>query len=254
MKKKPQANMPASNSKCVVLVPALSQPTAKCEAGLKELVKKGYTVKRVRGFSAVDQGRNTMASDALHDRFDEMMWIDTDIGFEAADVDKLRAHRLPLVAGLYPQPGGRSLACELLDETREVVFGEEGGLLEVKYVAAGFMLVRRKVFETVRDKLQLPLCNTRFGSKGVWPFFLPLTIEDESAGATTNGNSGASQVRHRYLTDDFAFCHRVRQAGFKVMVDTSIRLWRTGSYGYGWEEAGQDVERFDTYRFEVSGE
>ncbi len=251
--------MPASNSKCVVLVPALSQPTAKCEAGLKELVKKGYTVKRVRGFSAVDQGRNSMVSDALHDRFDEMMWIDTDIGFTADDVDKLRSHRLPLVAGVYPQPGGRSLACELLEETREVVFGEEGGLLEVKYVAAGFMFVRRKVFENVRDKLQLPLCNTRFGSKGVWPFFLPVTIEektieDESAGAAGSSNAGASQIRHRYLTDDFAFCHRVRQAGFKVMVDTSIRLWRTGSYGYGWEEAGQDIERFDTYRYGVDSE
>ena len=85
-----------------------------CEAGLRKLEKRGYPIRRVGGFSAIDQGRNEMASDALHDGFAETMWIDTDIGFHADAVERLRSHNLPIVTGLYPQPKARSLACKLL--------------------------------------------------------------------------------------------------------------------------------------------
>jgi hypothetical protein len=233
--------MPAANSQCVILVPAFGPPTPKCEAALKQLEKSGYPVRRAGGFSAVDQGRNIMASDALHEGFAETLWIDTDIVFEPKSVERIRSHKLPIVAGLYPQPGGRSLACELLPETKKVVFGEEGGLIEIKYAGTGFLYVRREAYETIRDKLKLPLCNTRFG-RGCWPLFQPYWIE--------GGDSG-NGVTHRYLTDDFAFCERARQAGLKIMADTTIRLWRVGSYGFGWEDAGNDPERFDTYHFHV---
>ena len=238
--------MASPNTKCVILVPAFGQPTGKCDAGLRQLEKKGYPVRRVRGFSAVDQGRNQMASDALNEGFAETIWIDTDIGFDAEAVDRLRSHKLPIVTGIYPQPGARSLACELLPQTEKIIFGEEGGLMEVKYSGAGFLYVRRDAYEAIRDKLKLPLCNTRFG-RGNWPFFQPYWIEEqESADGRT-----AEAVNHRYLTDDFAFCERARQAGLKIMADTTIRLWRVGSYGFGWEDAGTDPERFDTYHFHV---
>jgi hypothetical protein len=246
--------MPSSNSSCVILVPAFSQPVGKCEEGLRELERRGYAVRRGCGFSAVDQGRNQMASDALHDGFAETMWIDTDIGFDADDVEKLRSYKLPIVAGLYPQPATRSLACQLLRDTEKVTFGDDGGLLEVMYVAAGFLRVRREAYELIRDTLKLPLCNTRF-CRGMWPFFMSYAIEDP-VGGTAGLPSGdpindETKTRHRYLTEDFSFCHRARQAGLKVMVDTTIRLWRVGTYGYGWEEAGSDPERFHTYHFNV---
>src|SRR5687767_2495583 len=204
--------MPSSNSKCVILVPSFSTPVKSCEAGLRELAKRGYPIRRVGGFSAIDQGRNVMASDALHDGFAETMWIDTDIGFSADSVEKLRSQNLPIVAGLYPQPGARSLACKPLAGTEKIVFGEQGGLVEVQYVAAGFLHVRRAVYEAIRDELSLPLCNTRFG-RGMWPFFQPLVAEAEMLTIVASPeDSTARPVRQRYLTDDFAFCHRARQA------------------------------------------
>src|SRR5437762_5854992 len=214
--------MASSNSKCAILVPAFGQPVPKCDFGLRALEQRGYPVRRVGGFSAVDQSRNQMASDAIHDGFTETMFIDTDIGFEADAVERLRAHKLPIVAGLYPQPAARSLACELLPETKTVVFGERGGLIEIKYAAAGFLYVRREAYETIRDKLKLPLCNTRFG-RGCWPFFQPYWIEEQKSGVgdqESEATNAAAKVRHRYLTDDFAFCERARQAGLKIMADT----------------------------------
>jgi hypothetical protein len=243
--------MPPSNSSCAILVLAVGPLSIKCEEGLRELEKRGYPIRRGRGFSAVDQGRNQMASDALHDGFAETMWIDTDIGFSADAVERLRSYQLPIATGLYPQPGARSLACQLLPGTDELIFGEDGGLVEIKYAAAGFLHVRREAYETIRDKLQLPLCNTRFG-RGIWPFFQPTAIP-ELAVRVQPGPQDASirTTTHRYLTEDFAFCHGARAAGLKIMADTTIRLWRTGPYGYGWEEAGSDPDRFDTYHFHV---
>jgi hypothetical protein len=220
----------------VILVPAFQPPAAKCEEGLRELERRGYLVRRVRGFSAIDQGRNEMAAAALRDGFAETMWIDVDIGFEADDVERLRNHALPIVAGLYPQVAARALACHLLPATPRLVFGKQGGLVEIKHAAAGFLLVRREVYETICQRLTLPLCNTRFG-RGVWPLFQPLAVLDDGV--------------QRYLTEEFAFCYRARQAGYKILADTSIRLWRFGSYPFSWEDAGGEAERFATFPFHV---
>lgn len=232
--------MPLPSSACVILVSAFSPPSGKCEEGLRELEKRGYTVRRGRGFSAIDQGRNQMTSEALHDGFAETMWIDSDIGFDADAVERLRAHDLPICTGLYPQPGSRSLACHMMPGSERIVFGEQGGLVEIKYAAAGFLHVRREAYELIREKLQLPLCNTQFG-RGNWPFFMPGAFEDKSTGNPI----------HCYLTEDYAFSHRAREAGLKIVADTTIRLWRTGSYGFSWEDAGSDAERYATYRFQV---
>ena len=238
--------MPAANSTCLILVPAFMPLAPRCEDGLRELERKGYSVRRVRGFSAIDQGRNQMASDAVFEKFAETMWIDPDIGFDIKDVERLRSHGLPIVCGIYAQTRGRSLACHLLPETKEIVFGKDGGLLEILYAAAGFLHVRREAYEAIRDKLQLPLCNTRFG-RGVWPFFQPLAVPlNGSDVAETSGPPS-----HHYLTEDYAFSYRARQAGLTIVADTTIRLWRAGSYGYGWEDAGSEQQRFDTFHFQV---
>jgi hypothetical protein len=52
----------------------------------------------------------------------------------------------------------------------------------------------------------------------------------------------------------FAFCERARQSRFKVIADTSIRLWHVGNYRFGWEDAGSHKERFADYTFRVSAE
>jgi hypothetical protein len=239
-----------STPKCAVLVVSLGPLAPKCEEGLRELERRGYAIRRGRGFSAIDQGRNQMASEALHDGFDETMWIDPDIGFAADDVERLRSHNLPLVAGVYPQPAARSLACQFLPGTDELVFGDGGGLVELKYVACGFLHVRRAAYETIKTKLSLPLCNTRFG-RGAWPFFQPTAMPevdvriDPATGAVTHATI------HRYLTEDYAFCHRARAAGFPILADTTIRLWRIGSYGFGWEDAGSAPNRQGTFRYQI---
>ena len=228
---------PAVPSQCVILVPIGGAIDPTCDEALRYLEQRGHPVWRVRGYSAIDAARNQMATDALAHGFAELMWIDSDIAFHPDDVERLRSHNQPFSCGLYPKKGPRQFACEFLPGTSNVHFGQHGGLVEVRYCGFGFTHVRREVFETVREKLELPTCNQRFGSLLV-PFFQPMVVPE------AHGNWS--------LSEDYAFCERARQAGFAVLADTRIGLWHVGTYRYGWEDAGSSTQRYGNYIFHLS--
>lgn len=224
--------------RCVVLVPVGGHIEPACESALQALERKGYAVWRIRGYSAIDQGRNQMATDALARGFDETMWIDSDVQFDPDDVDRLRCLSLPLACGIYPKKAKRELAIHVLPGTQQLVFGESGGVVEILYAGTGFLHVRREVYETMQRQLELPICNERFG-KPMVPYFQPLITQTERG--------------PWYLAEDFAFCERARRCGFRVMADTRVRLFHIGSYKYGWEDAGNDVSRYATFGYKVHG-
>ncbi len=228
------------SSRCVILVPVTATIDPGCDDALRELERRDYAVWRVRGYAAIDAARNQMASDALAQGFDELMWIDSDIVFDPDDVDKIRKHKLPLVCVVYPKKACRQLACAFLPDTRQVLFGGRGGLIELLYCGFGFVHTRRVVYEIMQHELRLPICNKRFKGLPLAPYFAPLVVgEGEQAW---------------YLAEDYSFCERARRCGFRILADTSIRLWHVGSYRYGWEDAGRDVERFGDYTFNVVAE
>jgi hypothetical protein len=217
-----------------------------CERGLTQLEARGYSVRRVYGYAAIDQARSQMASDALADGFHELMWIDSDIGFDPDSVDRLRSHGRPIVCGIYPKKGQRALACNLLPGTTQVTFGREGGLLEIAYAATGFLFTRREVYEDVARSSELPLCNQRFG-RPIRPYFLPMLVEDRVTGASPNDSPD-----RWYLGEDFAFCERARRAGHRILADTTIRLFHIGRHGHSWEESGMSLPRFARFDFHVN--
>lgn len=225
------------NSTCVVLVPVAYHVEPECDQGLRELERRGYAVWRVPGYAAIDQARSQMATDALAAGFDELMWIDADIGFEPDAVDRLRAHRRAVVSALYPKKGQRALACYVLPSTEKIVFGQEGGLVELRYAATGFLLTHASVYRAVQEREQLPACNQRFGLPLV-PYFLPMIVPDGDG--------------HWYLGEDFAFFERLRRCGYAILADTTIRLRHIGSYGYSWEDAGTEFPRYATYHFHLT--
>lgn len=230
---------PIPREKCAVLVPVFGAIEPKCDDALDELARRGYAVWRVRGYSQIDLARSQIATSALAQGFEDTFWIDADMVFEPDDVDRLRAHGLPFACALYAKKASRSLACHVLPGTIEIVFGQGGGLLEIRYGAMGFLQARKEVYLQMELQLKLPRCNQRFGEEVV-PYFLPLVVE---------GVDGPW-----YLSESFSFCERARQCGYKVWADTSIRLGHIGSYAYSWEDAGSETVRYGTYRFRLSDE
>lgn len=219
---------------CVILVPVGGSIVPECDQALRVLESRGYTVRKVRGYSQVDVCRCQMATDALADGFEELFWIDSDVVFDPNDVDRLRSHQLPFVCAIYPKKGPREFACNYLPGTSELVFGQAGGLSELLYAGFGFNYTHRRVYDTIQEQLKLPVCNEQFDSPLI-PFFMPMAVTTE--------------LGSWYLGEDYAFCERARQCGFRVQVDTQIRLWHVGTYKYSWEDAGGQMERFGNYSF-----
>lgn len=229
----------ASARRCIVLVPYLTHIEPACERGLRELERSGYEVRRYPSTAAIDRTRSEAASVALADGADELMWIDSDISFLAADVDLLRAHELPIAAGVYAKKGARGLAVHLEPGVRELQLGEGGGRCPVKYVGAGFLCTQRRVYDDIQRTFDLPVCNAQFGAPSV-PYFLPMVVPDPEAPGS-----------FWYLSEDYAFCERARQAGHTVIVESSIRLGHVGRYTYGWEDAGQAIPRVTGVKFRI---
>ncbi len=229
---------PPRRKKAVVLVPHLHGVDWECEQGLRRLEEGGVKVVRRVGSSAIDAARNELASDALHDGFDAMIFIDADIGFDAADAFRLLARPEPILCGVYAKKGVRGLATHFDEGIDEVLFGPDAaGPYPVRYAATGFLRIKAWVLRRMIERLELPLCNTKWG-RGVWPFFLPMIVPHDGD-------------KLHYLGEDWAFSHRLGQIGVTSLADTSIRLWHWGRHPFGWEDAGETRPRYRTYSFRL---
>jgi hypothetical protein len=227
---------PAGEGNFAVLVPHLNGIEFECEQGLRELEAAGVRVIRRGGCSAIDAARNDLLSEALHHGMESIMFIDADIGFDPLDALRLLARPEEVVTAVYAKKGQREMASLFAQHIKQVQLGAHArGLYPLRFAAAGFLRMRAGVLRRMIDDLKLPLCNTHWG-EGVWPFFQPMIVPHPEQGL-------------HYLGEDWAFSHRLAEIGVTPLADTSIRLWHWGRYGFSWEDAGQDVSRFENYTY-----
>jgi hypothetical protein len=224
------------NSQCVILVPVGHHIEPHCDLSLRQLEAMGYPVRRWYGSSQIDVARNRLASDALREGFEELMWIDADMAFQPEAVTRLRGHGLPVVCGLYPKKLDRQLTSMVMPDVGEITFGEGGALVELRYAATGFLHTRRQIYLDVQARQNLPVCGGDTPHPVV-PFFLPMVIPDGK--------------EYRYLGEDWAFSERLRRCGYRLFADTTIRLQHIGAYGYSWEDIAATLPRYSTCRLKL---
>jgi len=207
---------------CVILVPCNGGIEPKCDEALRILESRGYEVWRTVGFSCISQGRSKMTYDAIYRRgFKEILWIDSDIVFNPDDVDRIIAHNLPLVGAAYPMKGWPVMTVAPINQN-EIVFDEyNGGLIEVEALATGFLYIKSEVFFKLKERFNLPICNTSFSAETI-PFFRPEIWSE-------NGTD-------LFLGEDFSFSKNCKAIGYKPMLDTRIKLKHIGKYEYSWED------------------
>lgn len=183
-------------------------------------IKADFLESFVRAFSGVRvhitrisdsdprRARNRAAASFLATDCNRMLFIDGDISFDAQHITWLLEHDEPIVGGIYPIKSVDLRPC------MSVLPGHKptpvGGLIEVAWCGTGFLSITREVFEALKTP------ENRYTTHGnpEWDFF----------------QSGV--VNAQYLSEDLGFCHRAREAGFKVMVDTRIQLLHEGSIKY----------------------
>lgn len=196
-----------------------------------------FVLSRRRGDALICRARGMEASRFfLNSDADVLLFVDDDIIFKPEDATSIcqeADERKAIVGGAYvlKQPGGGQFTTKLLKENKSLPFGKSGGIHEVRLVATGFMAISRAVFTELSKTT--PLCKTQEG--GYYPFFNPYVKE-------IDGNMID-------LSEDWAFCEKAREAGFKVYCDTRIKLGHAGRYIYDWSDfhhgKKEDIEDFE---------
>jgi hypothetical protein len=206
----------------IVIVPCQDRIVPQVDEGLRALERLGVRVHRAFGQSAIDAARSRLATQALKNGYKEILWIDADVAFTVADVERIRSHGLLIVGGIYAKKGVPELACAQLPQTQAILFEPTATLVEVQYLPAGFLYTRAEAYAAIQAKFNLPLCYPDVEPAALVPYFWPMIL--------TEGD------KPRYLGEDFAFCHRAREAGIRVMADPAIRLAHFGPYPYTLED------------------
>lgn len=181
-------------------------------------------VNSICGCSVVSRARNMIAHEFLKSNCDSLLFIDSDMTFDPESVTRLLAwnQEKPIVAGAYEARKEGKVYILSLDGDGDNIVMDDMGLVKAHRVATGFMMIHRKVFESLRDlhpEWEHKDTNT---DDRLYSFF--------DFKVTPGG----------YIGEDFLFCDRAREAGFTVWVDPTIKLGHMGIHEYK-SDFGNDI-------------
>lgn len=201
--------------------------------------------------SLITRARNYLADEFLRSDMDYLMFIDSDIHFEAQDILVLMHHainhpEMEIICGAYPKKtiswekikaavdkGFADKDPNILEEfVGDYVFNPTDDILsfrvdepvQVKEGGTGFMLIQRSAFqkmdEAYPELLYKPdhVRTKNFdGSREIMAYF-DTVIDPKSK---------------RYLSEDYMFCQWARNAGAQVWMLPWVKLKHAGSYIFG---------------------
>ncbi len=198
---------------------------------LQELAKRsGDTLHHEvhRGDALVSRARSRSASRFLRSNCEVMLSIDSDIEFDPKDALNLCYKALSKAAPVGALYMTRNLETQpaLLLPEEPVAFVPNAYPVEVPFLSTGFMAVPKGVFARLVE--DLPHCHQNWSDGegrdlSFWPFYMPYVIPwpgDE----------------FMYLSEDWAFCQRAKDAGYKMWLDSGVNLKHWGDYAYTKED------------------
>lgn len=149
--------------------------------------------------SGVHRCRYFLTETFMRSDFDRLMFIDADIEFSPEDFGRLWALDADVAVGVYRMHRGEPYAAHV---DGELLADLPDDPMEVDYAGTGFMLIKREVLESIKD--DLPTIETKMGKHPRWWAF--------------------EVVDGIELPEDYSFCKRVRDKGFKVVMDPVVKL------------------------------
>lgn len=163
--------------------------------------------------SLVHRARMEMVATFLETKHTHLMFLDADLEFAPADVAKVWNLNADIGVGVYAMKK-REAQWFAAWHNGELVkdLDQFKAPIEVDYAGTGFMLIRRDVIETLH---KFHGSYEGFNKRRVPALFM-------------------TPIWHDSLeSEDYHFCRIAREAGFKVMMDPSVRLKHWGQYPYG---------------------
>jgi hypothetical protein len=191
--------------------------------------------------SLITRSRNTLVSQFLDvPNATHLMFIDADIGFDPAQIERMLRFDEDVVAGMYPLKVidwhplavqrarmGEPLATAPMLYVGRVAEGAEaerrGAFVTGTYAGTGFLLIRRRVIE----RLIAAHPELRYGAIQTHP--LP---PNPSSNQYALFDCMIEPETGTYLSEDYAFCRRWRDVGGRIWLDTEGQLTHTGSLDF----------------------
>jgi len=189
-----------------------------------------WTIDTLVNESLIPRGRNLLISrflaqvpDATH-----IFFLDSDIEWEPWQLATLLTADVDIIGGLYNKKEFVSLFTMTPLHEGEV----KDNLMEVKSVGAGFLLIKKHVFEKLN---QHPAVKVHIDEDYVE---LNKNLEPGSYLEMTFRNYFDTSIRNNsYFTEYDTFCDNWRQLGGKIWVDTRVLVNHFGSLDYSKELA-----------------
>ncbi|MEM3097458.1 MAG: hypothetical protein QXU32_01895 [Nitrososphaerales archaeon] len=152
-----------------------------------------------------DHARNVAVEYVIKGGFTWLFFLDDDVIAPPDTVERLISHNKDIISGLYYRRIEPIEPVMCKENAGRITKFNPGEVLEVDMVGAGCLLIHRRVFERIPK-----------------PWFEWLLDRDDIP-------------ENQRASEDFAFCRKARQHGFRIYVDTSIQCHHAG---YGRSELG----------------
>jgi len=196
--------------------------------------------------SLVPRARNRLVAHFLDSDCTDLLFVDSDITFDPLDALSLLSYDQAIVGGIYSRKQVdwariARAAKQGVPESRLPLFGTVpvlnwlspseirlDELHEVRHLGTGFLRIRREVFETMIQRFGSEMA---FDYSGDEPHFKGKVGYDFfRAGVDSCYPVGSG--KRQYLSEDWGFCERAQECGYKIWAAPWIRLVHVGPYDY----------------------
>jgi len=174
-------------------------------------------ISNVSGCSVVSRVRNIIANEFLESQAEHLLMIDSDMTFNADDIFRILAwsQTKPIVAAVGVARKKEKVYFSSLDQDEDNnIIMDRMGLVKVKRVGTGFIMIQRKVFEVMRD------------AHPEWKYM------DQNTGKVLQSFFDFKSTPDGYVGEDYVFCDRAHEHGFTAWVDPTIKLGHMGVMEY----------------------
>lgn len=181
-------------------------------ADMLRLAERGdrVTIFDESGNAMIGDCRGLIVAKFLEGDGTHLVFVDSDVAWEAGALVGMVDRGVEFVAGLYPQRRDPiNYCCQWLTERRELELVD--GLIEVKGVPAGFMCLSRGMLE----KMVAHYPDTQFHCP-------------EAPGETVHDLFGPCRIGKVKFGEDYSFCKRWRDIGGQIWIDPEIRMGHVG--------------------------
>jgi hypothetical protein len=174
--------------------------------------------------SLVTRARNEMTASFLTTKHSHMFWLDADIEFTPADVAAIWNLEADIGVGVYAMKvRDKQWFAAWKDGELVKDLDQFNGPIEVQYAGTGFMCIRREVIE----KLAASAPSYEGGR----------SLLDHKGGVSPGNRVAAIYMtpihNDGFESEDYHFSRIAREAGFKIVMDPSVRLGHWGQFRYG---------------------